>query len=1048
MPDPSAITSIACAPEPNAEERVDEFEILISELAADFVARPAIAIDDGIDRWLGRIVRVLGIERMTLVQLTHDASAMVRTHSYTVPGYQPLSQSIRHEGDVPWLAVQMRRRRVVLIPTVGDLPAEAVRERQFMLAEGLKSNVTIPIVIGGDLIGWISFTTMGEERAWRPDNVSRLQLVTNVFASALRRKRDDFQLERVRRFEELISTISATFVKVPSGGIECALRTAIQDVVEFLGADRGTILTTSADRSVLIRTLWHTVPGIDPMPASLGTDYAWTFGKLHRAEAVVVSRVADLPAEAAMEREYFERMGVRSAVAVPLFLGDAMLGAALFSAIREEVRWPEALVQRLLLLGGVIAGALGRQEMEDTQRETLRFEQLIAGVSARMAALAPDRADEEITRALGEFLQFFGADHCSLAEADLVANHAHFRYLACDAGIAPLATDIDLASKCPSMYDRLFRNGETLVRKRMGDRPAQDSMDREMVEVLGIRSILALPIAAGTGMRYSLAVLSSRENIVWPEQYIPRLRVLGGALVNALMRTRSEEALRISEERFRCVVESAPNGVMMVDADGRIVLANPRLGEMFGYREGELPGAHVESLLPLRDRERHHVYRREYMAESANRIMGSGRELFGLRKNGTEIPIEIDLNPIRTSEGRFVLATVVDVTERKQAEESLRASARSLAEAQRIARLGSWEWDVAAENVRFSEEAQRIIGVGTGKFGDLIALARPQDRSDLAHAMARLRRERAESIDLEFRIVPPDGGERIVCVRGHVFSGQDGSPLRAVGTIQDVSEARRAETEARELRTQLWRSDRIARSGMLTASLAHELNQPLTAILSNAQAALRYLAHGDPDIAELREILEDIVRDDKRAAAVINGLRAMVRNRASERESVEMAAVVTEILNLLQSELVGAGIELTTRFEPGCRVLADRVQLQQVVLNLVMNAVEAMRDSNAEERRISISSRGADAAVQVRVQDTGPGIAPERRESVFEAFATTKRQGMGIGLVICRSIIESHGGRIWNEPGDGSAGSTFVFELPAIADASAADGDERGEALR
>ncbi|MCC6713969.1 MAG: PAS domain S-box protein [Gammaproteobacteria bacterium] len=1046
MPDPSAIPWMACAPETNAEERADAFETLISELAADFVAKPAIAIDDGIDRWLGRIVRVLGIERMTLVQLTHDASSMVRTHSYTVPGYQPLSQSIREEADVPWLAVQMRNRRIVLIPTVGDLPPEAARERRFMLAEGLKSNVTIPIVIGGDLIGWISFTTMSEEREWRPDNVNRLQLVTNVFASALRRKRDDFQLERVRRFEELISTISATFVQLPPGTIERALKSAIQDVVEFLGADRGTILTMSADRAVLIRSLWHTGPGIDPMPATLGTDYAWTFGKLCNAEPVVVSRVADLPAEAAMEREYFERMGVRSAVAVPLFLGDVMLGAVLFAAIREEVRWPAALVQRLLLLGGVFASALGRRAMEDTQRETLRFEQLIAGVSARMAAVVSGRVDEEITGALGELRQFFGADYCGLAEADLATNHAHIRYLACAAGIAPLTTDIGHASMCPLTYDRLFRSGETLVRSRMGECPGEDSMDREMIEVLGIRSILAIPIAVGERVRYCLGLASGREGIVWLESHVPRLRVFGDVLANTLMRTRSDEALRISEERFRRVVESAPNGVMMVDADGRIVMANPQFERMFGYREKELLGVHVEVLLPLRNRERHHLFRREYMADAESRLMGGGREFYGLRKNGTEIPVEIDLNPIETSEGRVVLVTVIDVTERKQADEALRASARSLAEAQRIARLGSWEWDVAAENVQFSEEAQRIIGVGMATFRDFVALACPQDRPEVSEAMVRYLREGAESMDLEFRIAPPDGGARIVRVRGRIFFGEDESPLRAVGTIQDVSEARRTEEETRELRTQLWHSDRIARTGTLTASLAHELNQPLTAILSNAQAGLRFLAHGNPDIAELREILADIVRDDKRAAAVIGGLRAMMRRKETDRESVELATVLNEILGLLHSELIGAGIELGTEFAEGCRVLGDRVQLQQVVLNLVMNAVEAMRDSKTCARRISISCRRADRAVEVRMQDTGPGISPERRESVFDAFVTTKRQGMGLGLAICRSIVESHGGRIRVEPGDGGAGATFVFELPAIADARTVDGDESEEA--
>jgi PAS domain S-box-containing protein len=908
-----------------------------------------------------------------------------------------------------------------------------------MLAERLKSNVTIPLVVGGDVIGWISFTTMSAEREWGPQEVDRLQLITNIFAGALRRKRDDYQIERMRRFEELLSTISATFVQLPTGDLDGALRSSLEKVVRFLGIDRGTILSLSADRTLLYRTHSHTIVGIDPMPATLGTEYDWTFDHLKKGEPVVVSRVADLPAEAAMEREYFERAGVRSTVAIPLFLGDVLLGAAIFSALQEEVRWPEALVQRLQLLGGVLASALGRQAMEDAQRETLRFETIIANVSARMAVVVPDRAEEEITRALGEVLQFFGADHCSLTEADLAKGHAHIRCLASDDDIAPLPVDIDYASKCPLAYDRLFRRGEALVRSRMGDYPAEDSIDQEMVEILGIRSILAIPIAVGERVRYCLGLASSRENIVWPEDYVPRLRFLGDALVNALLRIRSDEALRTSEERFRSVVESAPNGVMMVDADGRIVLANPQVERIFGYRGEELRGRQVEMLLPLGDRERHHAYRREYTSESELRQMAGRRELYGLRKDGTEVPVEIGLNPIRTSEGRFVLATIVDATERKQAEKALRDGARSLAEAQQIARLGSWECDLVAQKVRLSDEARKIVGVEITQFSDFIALAHPLDRSELTGALAQVGRDREDSIDLEFRIEPPDGGERIVRVRGHAYFGLDGAPVRAVGTIQDVTQSRQAEEEARDLRMQLWHTDRIARSGMLTASLAHELNQPLTAILSNAQAALRFLARDEPDLAELREILGDIVRDDKRAAAVISGLRAMMRHRETERESVDMAAVLTEILGLLHSELIGAGIELSSHFEQGCRVVADRVQLQQVVLNLVMNAVEAMRDSKTAERRISVACQTADGAVRVRVQDTGPGIPPERRESVFDAFASTKLQGMGLGLAICRSLVESHGGRIWLEASDGGCGSTFNFEIPAAADTSADD---------
>lgn len=1024
----------------------ESFHGLVAKLSADFVAMPAEAIDAGIESWLERIVRALGLERSALAQISDDGRMLVRTHAYTAPGFPPLPEHIRTDSDLPWLGRELRAGRTIVVSKVEDLPAEAVQERQFMLSEaGPKSNVTLPLKVGGNVIGLITFASLSREREWSQDVVQRLELIAGILANALMRKRKERQIGSLLRFEQLLSTISATFVRLPAEGIDAALRSSLQKVVQFLGIDRATILSLSDDRTVLYRTHWHVTSGIEPMPQALGKDYAWSFGKLSKGEPVVVSRIADLPAEAAVERAYLERIGVRSVVAIPLFLGDLMLGAAIFSASREEVRWPEALVQRLLLLGGVLASALGRRAMEDAQREALHFEKLIANVSARLVAVDLDRADEEITHALETVLQFFGADYCTLAEADPDMDQAHIRYLASGAGVAPLPADFEYASKCPQTYDRIFRRGEALVRSRMGDYPAEDAIDREMVEALGIRSILAIPIAGGERPRYCLGLASSRENIIWPEEYVPRLRLLGDALVNALMRTRFEGALRTSEERFRRVVESAPNGVMMVDTDGRIVLANPQIERIFGYRGEELQGRQVEMLLPPGERERHRAYRREHASESELRPMGGGRELYGLRKDGTQVPVEIGLSPIRTNEGRFVLATIVDATKRRQTEKALRDSARSLAEAQKIARLGSWTWDVVAQKLQLSDEARRIVGVEMANFGDFIALARPQDRAELSEAIARLWTERADAIDLEFRIVPPDGGERIVRVRGHTYFWQDGSPARVAGTIQDVSESRKAEEETRKLRMQLWHTDRVARTGTLTASLAHELNQPLTAILSNAQAALRFLAHDKPDLAELREILADIVRDDKRAAAVISGLRAMMRHHETERASVDMAAVLMEVLGLLHSELIGAGIDLKTDFEQGCKVLADRVQLQQVVLNLVMNAVEAIRDSHGEERRISVSCGGAGGTVQVRVQDTGPGISPQRRQSIFDAFATTKPQGMGLGLAVCRSIIESHGGRIRVEAGDGGQGSRFVFEIPLMAGTGAEFGDNRVE---
>jgi len=248
--------------------------------------------------------------------------------------------------------------------------------------------------------------------------------------------------------------------------------------------------------------------------------------------------------------------------------------------------------------------------------------------------------------------------------------------------------------------------------------------------------------------------------------------------------------------------------------------------------------------------------------------------------------------------------------------------------------------------------------------------------------------------------------------------------------ILELRRRRQAEALARQQRTELAHASRLATVGELTASLAHEINQPLAAILSAAQAGLRFMSAERSDPAEIRDILQNIVQDNKRAAAVVSGLRSMLRRQTSRREQIDLADAVQEILNLLHTELLTNHIDVSVRCQPDCQVLADKTQIQQVVLNLVMNSIEAMRSSESDPRRIEVvSMREAGNTVKITVSDTGPGIPPEDKAKLFDSFWTTKSQGMGIGLAICRSILESHGGRIWldqSQPGK----TTFCFFLP------------------
>jgi two-component system sensor kinase FixL len=251
-----------------------------------------------------------------------------------------------------------------------------------------------------------------------------------------------------------------------------------------------------------------------------------------------------------------------------------------------------------------------------------------------------------------------------------------------------------------------------------------------------------------------------------------------------------------------------------------------------------------------------------------------------------------------------------------------------------------------------------------------------------------------------------------------------------IGTVHDITELKRAEIESYRARRELLRMERVSHMGELTASLAHELNQPLTAILSNARAALRFLQSDRLDLVELREILQDIANDDKRASDIIRGVRSMLKQEEVEQETISINDIVRDMISLFHSEAIIRNIEVEMDLtDPSPSVHVDRVQIQQVILNLIMNAAEIMSQGGPENRQIILQTRPIDhGIVQVAVRDFGPGIAEKDLDHIFEPFFTTKRSGLGMGLSICRSIIEAHGGRIWVE-NNPDKGVTFYFEL-------------------
>jgi C4-dicarboxylate-specific signal transduction histidine kinase len=292
---------------------------------------------------------------------------------------------------------------------------------------------------------------------------------------------------------------------------------------------------------------------------------------------------------------------------------------------------------------------------------------------------------------------------------------------------------------------------------------------------------------------------------------------------------------------------------------------------------------------------------------------------------------------------------------------------------------------------------------------------------------------------LEFQITRPDGGVRAISSIAEVVRDERGLPVRMLGAWQDVTDQKRAEAALRRSLDEVAHMNRVAAMGELAASLAHELNQPLAAILSNAQAANRFINRESPDLAQVRECLTDIVADDKRAGEVIKRLRSLLKKGEFQPSSVDLNEVVSDAIQLARNDALRRRVSIKFEPLPGLPpVLGDRIQLYQVVLNLIMNGLEAAVERPPEDRWVLARAVEADGyRVELTVEDSGKGVAEGDLSRVFEPFFSTKEGGLGMGLSICRSIVEAHGGRIWTERRAGP-GAIFRCLLPVAEQATAA----------
>src|SRR5277367_603703 len=390
------------------------------------------------------------------------------------------------------------------------------------------------------------------------------------------------------------------------------------------------------------------------------------------------------------------------------------------------------------------------------------------------------------------------------------------------------------------------------------------------------------------------------------------------------------------------------------------------------------------------------------------------------------------------------LGTAIDITEQELLTQELKLRQVHLTEAQKLTHTGSWAWSLADRKMKtehLSEEWYRIYGFdpaeGAPTREEYLERVHPEDRLKCKCMSERAIVEKTD-YDQEFRVILPNGMVKWIHTLGHPVLFSTGDLEGFVGSSTDITALKSAEQEReklRQLEADLAHLNRVSTMGEMAASLAHEIKQPITAAVSNAEACLLWLARDQPDLLEMREAATETVKEARRAAEIINRTRSLFQKEVIEREAVDVNEVINEVTSLVREEAARYSISLRTEFGTGLpKVSANHVQLQQVLINLMLNGIEAMKDAPGE--LIIKSQRDEQGRVLISVRDTGVGLPAENADKIFNAFFTTKSQGTGMGLAISRSIVESHGGRLWARANLGR-GATFNFTLPHEMEMSA-----------
>jgi PAS domain S-box-containing protein len=502
-----------------------------------------------------------------------------------------------------------------------------------------------------------------------------------------------------------------------------------------------------------------------------------------------------------------------------------------------------------------------------------------------------------------------------------------------------------------------------------------------------------------------------------------------------------ERELKRSEVHKAAILDSSLDCVIAIDHEGCITEFNPAAEQTLGYRRNDVLGKHLaDVIIPSSLREKHRTGFARYLTSGESRVLGRRLEMTALCADGREIPVELTITRIPQDGPPAFTGYIRDITDRKRSEDSLRTAHAQVVRSEERWRsvfensaVGVALTDLNGRFIATNLVYQKMLGYTEQELQSLtfLDITHEQDLDHSGVLIAELLAGERQQFQIEKQYRRKDGTSVWVRNNVSIVPGTEGVPRFLMALSEDITQRKSSEDALAKARSELAKVARITSLGVLTASIAHEINQPLSGIITNASTCLRMLSADPPNVNGAQETVRRTIRDGNRASDVITRLRTLYSKKEPSPESMDLNDATREVAALSLSDLQRSGVilrhELADDLPP---VVGDRIQLQQVILNLLRNAADAMSTVDDRPRELLIRTERDEANhVRLSVKDSGVGFTPQTAEKTFEPFYTTKTDGMGIGLFISRSIIEAHQGRLWATPNDGP-GATFSFVIP------------------